>query len=202
MAVAQNQITIPSNGTLVTIFGGGIANSNQLSLRNTGTVTVLIGPQSYINPPLSFTATAVGSGGTFAAGTYYWKVTATNSLGESTGSLETTQTLVNNGSCNLQWAQVTGATGYKVYRATSSGGESTTPALVTTIGSGSTVTYTDTGTAVSSGAVPASNTAAVPVLFPLAANEYLGVQVLGDDVLLAQVQTAGTAGQLTTLSIG
>lgn len=106
------------------------------------------------NAPTGFTATAVGSGGTFAAATYFWQVTATNASGETVGSVEASAAIALNGSANLAWNAVPGATGYKVYRATSAGGESTSPALVTTITSGATVTYTDTGTATSAGAVP------------------------------------------------
>lgn len=56
----------------------------------------------------------------------------------------------------LSWAAITGATGYKIYRATVAGGESTSPALVATLGA--VTTYTDTGTAVSAGSVPATDT--------------------------------------------
>lgn len=40
------------------------------------------------------------------------------------------------------------------------------------------------------------------VLFPLVANEFLGLELAVDDTLVAQVQTAGTAGQLTILGVG
>ena len=112
-----------------------------------------------LTAPGGFSVTAVATGGTFAAGAYFWQVTATNAAGETIGSTERTATLVLNGSANLAWNRVPGATGYKVYRATTTGTENVSPALVATIGSGTTLTYTDTGTATSAGAVPATSTA-------------------------------------------
>lgn len=313
MAVTQAQITIPSNGSLVQLFSRQAVNSSSLNIRNTGTVTVLLGPPTFQLPPPNFlatvatlaaptgvTATPVAGGGTFTAATYYWKVTALNSFGETIGSSEASAavaanghvtvswtavsgatgynvyrsvtaggestsparvasnvsgttfsdtgvvptagsvpafntawtttgtfaagtyyyqitalnavgesipsgehaaTVITNGSVILTWTQVPTATGYKIYRSTTSLGETTSPALLTIIGSGSTVTYTDTGGAVSTGAAPTTNTASLPVLFPLASNEYLGVEVDNEDVLMAQVQTAGTAGQITILGV-
>lgn len=52
----------------------------------------------------------------------------------------------------LTWSAVPGASGYNIYSASLSGGETVSPALVTSVGSG-TLTFTDTGTAVTSGAV-------------------------------------------------
>jgi len=112
-----------------------------------------------LTAPAGFSATAVASGGTFAAGTYFWQVSATNAAGETIPSTERSATIVLNGSCTLVWNRVPGATGYKVYRATVAGQENVSPALVATIGSGTTLTYTDTGTAVGAGATLAASTA-------------------------------------------
>ena len=121
-----------------------------------------------LTPPTANTATIVPStlsgvssstGGTFTAGTYYWKITAVTANGESTAGNEITATLTGSTSSDaLTWTQVTGATGYKVYRGTTSGGQNI---LVTTIGSGSTVTYTDTGTAGTSATAPVVNNASL-----------------------------------------
>jgi len=95
--------------------------------------------------PSGLTVAASTTGGTFAAGTYFWTVTATNTAGETVGSNEATTALTGTtASATLKWTQVPGATGYKVYRGMSAGHENT---LVTTIATGSTVTYTDTGVA-------------------------------------------------------
>jgi hypothetical protein len=109
-------------------------------------------------PATEITATANVGGGTFAASTYYYVLTGYNSAGETTGSAEVSATVVLNGSIVITWDPMPGVQGYKIYRATSAGAENVSPALVTTIASATTVSYTDTGTATTTGAVPASNT--------------------------------------------
>jgi len=108
--------------------------------------------------PSGVTATQLGSGGTFgAAGNYFYVITAINLVGETIASAEVTQdVLATADEVVLAWTAVTGATGYKVYRGTVAAAENK---LLTTIGSGATVTYTDTGTAGSSVSPPAVNTA-------------------------------------------
>jgi hypothetical protein len=123
---------------------------------------------SVASPPTSNTAsilsptisrTPSGSGGTFAAGTYYWVLTATNANGETLRSNEVSATLSGTtSSVTINWSQITGATGYKLYRGTAAGAEN---ALITTIGSGATITYTDTGSAGSGGAPPLASTAVI-----------------------------------------
>jgi hypothetical protein len=106
-----------------------------------------------INPPTFSLATAT-TGGTLAAGTYAYRVSAT-----TYGNLETTaateQTIVTTGTTStvtISWTAVLGATGYKVY-GRSSGGE----LLITTISNPTTTSYVDTGSVTPSGALPASN---------------------------------------------
>lgn len=107
--------------------------------------------------PSGLGAAAVGSGGTFAAGTYFWVVTGLNAVGETTGSNEATATLVLNGSATLTWAALpAGTTGVKVYRGTAASGENR---LVATLGA--VVTYTDTGTAGSVATPPIINSASL-----------------------------------------
>ena len=105
-----------------------------------------------VTPTLTLATKATG--GTFAAGTYFWVVTAVNAAGETTRSNEVTNTLVLNDQQPLSWTAVPGASSYKVYRGTAAGAEGT---LVTTV---ATTSYTDTGTAGSAATPPASNTAA------------------------------------------
>lgn len=147
---------------LVTNFAP--ANSNlvfQARLPGSGgeAITIALTPSTIaqLSPPASLAAAAVGTGGTFAAATYFWKITAINSEGETTGSNEATATIVLNGSANLTWAAVTGATGYKIYRATSTGAENGATQFVAQVGA--VTAYTDTGTALTAGGVPATNTA-------------------------------------------
>jgi hypothetical protein len=98
---------------------------------------------------------ATGAGGTFAADDYFWVITAINALGETVASNEVTATLALNDQQVLNWAAVTGATGYKVYRGTVTGAEDT---LVATLGA--VITYTDTGIAGTAGEPPTANTTA------------------------------------------
>ncbi len=125
--------------------------------RAAGGVTSVPGTPVAAVPILAPTITAgsATTGGSFTAGTYYWVVTSTTAQGESMVSNEVTTTVTANQEVPINWSQVTGATGYKVYRGTTAGGENK---LITTISSGSTVTYTDTGTAGTAATLPTSNT--------------------------------------------
>lgn len=121
------------------------------------TVVPITFATSQISPPTGLTATPVGSGGTFAAGTYYWEVTATTALGETTVSNEANATLVLNGSANLAWTLPNGViTHIKVYRGTAPGTENT---LVATLGPTATA-FTDTNVG-AGGTPPSSNTATI-----------------------------------------
>lgn len=112
---------------------------------------------SVISPPTGLTATPVVGGGTFAAGTYFWEVTATTALGETTVSNEASAAIALNGSCTLNWTAPVGTvTGYKVYRGTASGAENV---LVTTI-VGNTTTFTDTNVG-GAGTPPTTDTASI-----------------------------------------
>lgn len=55
--------------------------------------------------------------------TYFWKITAINDVGETTGSSEVSATCQAGGYATLTWTKVTGATGYNVYRSTTTGTE-------------------------------------------------------------------------------
>jgi len=94
-----------------------------------------------------------GDSGLTANTTYYYKVSASNSAGESalsspvsakTESIPSTPTGVtaeatSSSSITVSWSSVTGATGYKVYRSTSSSG------TYSKAGDATTTSYTDTG---------------------------------------------------------
>jgi hypothetical protein len=108
-------------------------------------------------PPTGLAVAPVVGGGTFAAGNYFWEVTATTSLGETTVSNEATTAIALNGSANLSWnAPNATVTGYKLYRGTVSGAENV---LVTTI-VGNLTQFTDTNVG-GAGAPPGANTATV-----------------------------------------
>jgi len=140
-------------------------------------------------------ATAPGSGGTFAAiGTYGFKITALNATGESGPSSEitvtitaTTQTIV------LTWTQTPGATGYKIYL-TATPGTYVSPALLTTIGSGATVTFTVTNGTVGAGAPPTTNTTAGWALTPTLSGAGAGGVWAGTGVKFWTVVALDVAG--------
>lgn len=116
---------------------------------------IVIGGRNYAGPPSSPSAAAIGSGGTFAAGTYYWKITAIGPWGESSASGEVSATLALNGSCSLAWLPVPGATGYRVYRGTTPGGEN---AYYSVTGNG----YTDTNAGSTAASPPTAYAADMP----------------------------------------
>jgi hypothetical protein len=114
-----------------------------------------------IAPPFNFAAVlgATADGGVWGAtGTYGWVIVSVNGAGVTGASDEVTvQVDDTTKRVTLTWDQVTGATGYRIYRTPTPGtyGAST---LLTTIGSGATVTFVDDGTATVAGTPPLTNT--------------------------------------------
>jgi len=77
-----------------------------------------------VYPPGTVTSTPSGSGGTLAAGSYFFEVTALNGTGETIASPEaTTTTSGTTSSVALAWTAITGATSYRVYWSTTTGTE-------------------------------------------------------------------------------
>ncbi len=110
---------------------------------NTLTLSNNINEGPPIATPLQNTPVGVTGLG-LAAGTYYYVVTATNAYGESLVSNQEVNTPAGGqNQVMLSWAQVYGATGYNIYRSTSAG--NFTNALLKTISSGSTTSFTDGG---------------------------------------------------------
>lgn len=119
--------------------------------------TIGIPYSSVIAAPTGLAVVAVVGGGTFAANTYFWVVTFTGALGETTASNEVSVAIALNGSANLTWnAPPASVTHVKVYRGTAAGAEN---ALIATLGN--VAAYTDTGTAGSAATPPTVNTASV-----------------------------------------
>ncbi|WP_305781489.1 hypothetical protein [Nocardia nova] len=155
----------------------------------TDTYTATTDTRPLAAPTLN-TPTTATTGGTLAAATYYYKVTTLTSLGESTGSNEKSIATTGSTSKNtLTWSAVTGATGYRVYRSTSSGTEK----LLATLGT--VTTYADSGATVGTATVPTTNTAEV-------ADEVGSVWVQNPtdtETWLKWVLQAGTEGIIWTL---
>lgn len=125
--------------------------------------------------PSGVTATPSATGGTLAAGTYTYRVSAVNAQGETLASAAVTaSTTGTTSSVAVSWAAVTpplgvsAVTGYRVY------GRTGTVGLLTTTAAG-TLTYTDTGAATPGVGVATTNTTA-PVAG--AADGYVTVAVL------------------------
>ena len=152
-------------------------------------------------PVQSAPATAT-TGGTIVAGTYYYKITALGSGGETIGSNEQSIVVPATTATNtvtVNWTTVAGATGYKVYRGITSGGENR---LVTTVGA--VVTATDTGAATTAGSPPTVNTTgtvlgvAATTLVPTSAEIGNAVDLTGF-VISITAQTTGNTVPTPTL---
>lgn len=116
--------------------------------------------QYQLAAPSGLAASANVGGGTFAAATYFWKITGTDAAGETTGSNEATVAVALNGTASLTWSALPAqTTGVKVYRGTVTNTENV---LVATLGA--VTSYTDTGTAGVAGSPPAVNTAATAAI--------------------------------------
>jgi len=112
-------------------------------------------------PPVQTAPSTATSGGTLAAGTWRYMITAINANGETLPSNEMSQVTTGASSTvTVNWNAVVGATGYKVYRVLAVGGGTGTELLLTTLGN--VLTYIDTGALTPAGALPTVNTAANP----------------------------------------
>jgi hypothetical protein len=125
---AEGDVTVVGNlssqGTS-TFFGAATFNDDvtltspaNLTL-NAGNITV-----SKLSPPDNPSATAT-TGGNLTAGTYYYKITALNSNGETKGSSEVSETVdgTTSNAIEISWDEVTGASSYRIYRGTVSEGQ-------------------------------------------------------------------------------
>lgn len=92
--------------------------------------------------PTGLAAVARGTGGTLPADTYYYKVSAVDSIGETLASSEVSVTTSGStSSVALTWNEVPGAHGYRVYRSDTASGAQDEYVAVTTN------SYTDTALA-------------------------------------------------------
>lgn len=160
-------------------WSGTAAKAQKENLYVNGTVAALA-------VPVAVAPTTSATGGTLAAGTYFYKVTATGASGETIGSNEVSVTTTGSTSTTtLTWSAVPGAAGYKIYRGTATGAESAYFSVA-----GNVLTFTDTGAAGSVGTVPTTNTA-------VGALTVYGVPVtvaLGDTAAAVAAKIASTVG--------
>ena len=143
-------------------------------------------------PPVQAAAASSSAGGTLATGTYYYVVTALGPSGETTASGETSIAVTGPpAEVTVNWYAVAGATGYKIYRGTSSGAENVVVGVVT---GGSTTSFVDTGSVVATGQSP-------PVSQAFTSDyERAGPDISGNTVALnqpgAQILNAAPASQI------
>ena len=108
-----------------------------------------------LSPPVQSVPVATTGTGALPAGTYYYVVTATGGLGETTPSNEQSATLAATGEITVNFALPVGNTGGKVYRGNGPGTEGTYFAVAANATS-----FTDTGAAGTAGVPPDINTTA------------------------------------------
>jgi len=133
---------------------------NVTSFTDTGAAgtngTVPVSNTTTLSAPTANTPTTATTGGTLAAATYYYKVTAINAVGETLPSAEVSiATTGSTSTTTVTWSSVTGATGYKIYRGTAAGAES----VYYTVGA--VTTFTDTGATSTAGTPPTSNSTTI-----------------------------------------
>ena len=132
-AGASGSLSVNLNADLHVVLGldlsspatvGGSGGTQTVKLNATGG-SFTISYQAPVSPPQNVVATAQ-TGGSLAAGTYYYEVTAVTSSGETVASAETGPTTADstNKTVSLTWDAVAGALSYRIYRGTSSTGES------------------------------------------------------------------------------
>jgi len=175
-------LTYNPNYLTVTSGIGGPGFTVNVNTPGTATFTYNGPPVQTGNTPLGYLNWAgallpldpsfsLASGGTLTAGaTYYYKITSTNGSLESPGSVPFSIKIPagTNQSVLLTWPQDPVATGYKLYRTTTTLGGSPdfgASSLLTTISGGATTTFTDTGSATTAGTPPLTtgfSTATVP----------------------------------------
>ncbi|HEX4526420.1 MAG TPA: hypothetical protein VH108_06715, partial [Gaiellaceae bacterium] len=142
VATTKAYISPSDNGATVhniaTSTGDDVVHAGSM---NVATATGDAGNVKF-SPEILPSSSAVTSGGGLADGTYYYKVSATFASGESLPSTEKKVDLSGGGGSGrvvLNWDAVDGATGYKIYRDSTSGGET----LLDTVGTVG--TYNDDG---------------------------------------------------------
>ena len=176
--VPANQPTVPVimdyNDPLAPAMGAVPIPSNALPAAGTDEEATIYQPSSDtlwemwklrqgLNPPPFLSGTA-GAGGTLAAGTYDYAVTALTASGETTVSPVKVVTVAAGGKVSLSWNGPVGAASYRIYR----GASASTLLLVGTLAHATIAlgdpgcVWADTGATASAVSPPTTNTAATP----------------------------------------
>jgi len=182
----QSAVTVPAPGT------GLLAAPAAFTAGATAATGGTFAGGPNLTTPTGVTATGSATGGTLAAASYFYRVSAVNAQGETLASTEVTSGALTGttSSVALSWTAVPGATGYRVYRTTTSG-TYTSPAFLS---APTGTTYTDTGgTALTAGTVTTANTAttSAPYFWKVTALSAYG-ETLGSNEVTANVLPNGT----------
>jgi hypothetical protein len=171
-------------GSRPTITNNTILNSRDSAISadpNSFTETVFGSPAG--NPaglpsPIQTSPTVSSTGGGLATGSYYYVITALTATGETTASGEVAANVTGpTGEVTLNWYPVLGATGYKIYRGTTSGAENV---LVGVVSGSTTTSFVDAGAVVATGQ-------SAPVNQPFATDyERAGPDISGNTLAVAQ----------------
>ena len=141
-----------SNKVFQVADGGEITAWRNAALTG-GNLTV-----SPLSPPSNLSVATSSSAGSCATGTtYYYRVTAVNSNGETLGCTEASTSTGDATALDVSWSAVAGATGYKVYRHTSSISDGASVALVDNATKTAT-SFTDDCSGDGTASIPSSNT--------------------------------------------
>lgn len=139
-------------------------------------------PPQYLAVPV-VTVTAAAGGTLTASTTYLYVVTAIDEYGETVASNEVTgTTTATDLTLMLDWADITGATGYRVYRTAAAGASGSETLLATT----TTSTYTDDGSVAPGAGVPPTENTAV----------YYPTKTFGNSEWIDGVRFINYAGQV------
>lgn len=128
-------------------------------------------------PTMGATSQADTGGFLPASTTYYYKVTAITDVGETTVSTEVSQATgaaaPATHTVTINWTAVTGATGYKIYRGTTTNTELLLDTTAASIAGTNVTSYVDKRGLVPSGAMPTANTAGIvnTLIFDVAVTE-------------------------------
>ncbi len=192
---ASSNVIVKSSTNNTTAFQ--VQNASTASVINVDTTNSRVAVDSSFaamtSPTISANTTAT-TGGTLAATTYYYEVTALDGTGGQTApSAQVSQTTTGAASTvTLTWAPITGAEGYNVYRSTTTG-VYTTDSVYSTLGtvSGANLTFTDTGTtAAVTNTVPPATTTAYTVTNN--SNSALQVSIGGNGTPISQLYVSGS----------
>jgi hypothetical protein len=149
------QVTSASNSYFTGGGNVGIATTGpteKLELGSGANLKLFAGNLTVGNLSAPTPSAVAASGGTLASGTYYYKVTALNDLGETTASTEVSATVdgTTTNAVTVSWTAIPGATKYRVYGRASGAQDQYWETTDTSV--------TDTGSAGFAATVPTENT--------------------------------------------